>query len=188
MSGMTGQPRFRHACVDHQPCVNTETRVRGVPGAPTLEQVLVLVAQVVRRPRSRNGRRGTRTNEPLSPWMLVAGARRTRSRRPTLDVEASDPARRRTAGSRIVEATVIPAILFFVVVTTIGAGAAMIAVLAGVRRFCGVWRDHPDDSRAGNARTHHQNRGRALHRQHVHVLLSRSRPRWCSRSCSRVRS
>jgi hypothetical protein len=69
---------------------------------------------------------------PTAPWMLVAhthdgrdhAERSPMAKWPVLHAVA------RRGLPRIVEATVIPAILFFVVTTTIGAGAAMIAVLA----------------------------------------------------------
>jgi hypothetical protein len=68
--------------------------------------------------------------KPL-PWMLVAGARAeqthgggsTLSKRPVLLAVA------RRGFPNLVEATIIPAILFLVIVTTLGAGPAMVAVL-----------------------------------------------------------
>jgi hypothetical protein len=66
-----------------------------------------------------------------SAWMLVAGAhpRTARDRRPALSNRPVLLAVARRGLPNLVEATIIPAVLFFVIVTTIGAAVAMATVL-----------------------------------------------------------
>jgi len=84
---------------------------------------------------SDDGQSMTHTPTP-APWMLVGRAPGEHAHQ--LDAQADRPpmskwpilhAVARRGLPRIIEATVIPAILFFVVVSTVGEGAAMIAVL-----------------------------------------------------------
>ena len=135
----------------------------------------LLDGQVVRRPGV--GSVHLPWTRPLSltpPWMLVAGAHGDRAagsrlrKRPVLLAVA------RRGLPNLVEATLVPAILFFVIVATIGAGIAMAAVLtwAYVAVLRRVLRGDagPGDPCARDRRPHREDVGRAREREHLRVL------------------